>query len=124
MTTAARILIDHTHKVSVTQEHINKGIPRFSWRCPIALSIAEHIAFLTDVSGVFVNTYGATVILPKKVLWSKSMPYRAAKFIRDFHAGKPVSPFSFNVELTDNCTNLELEHILYNPINKPLPVTD
>lgn len=61
-------------RVTVTQEHIDKGIPGDSRRCPFALAIQG-------------KGYG----LP-----ANGLPEEARQFLRDFDAGRPVGPITFD----------------------------
>jgi len=81
-------------RIVVTQRDIDEGkvgekIGR-TQSCPIAQSLKRrHLPFVGVTKSGIVTIFGRLVLLPPK----------AQQFIADFDAGKPVSPFHFEVSL-------------------------
>lgn len=79
-----------TH-VNVTQEHIDRGIPKSKCSCPIALALQElgcqTIAVDTDQISYTENS--------EWVYWRT--PAKTASFIFRFDNEMPVEPFSFEL---------------------------
>lgn len=87
-----RILVD------VTQEDIEMGERRASMRCPVALAVRR------------VPELSACVVGPKDVISDSPahpngldipLPGAAIKFVLRFDSGRPVRPFSFELELPE-----------------------
>jgi hypothetical protein len=82
--------------INVTQQHIDKGEPGFSSRCPIALAVK-------DATGApWVIADGT------EIAWSFDYldPFHSFKpsdelvtFMENFDLNKPVTPFSFEAEV-------------------------
>jgi len=75
--------------ISVTEEHIKKGVKASYRTCPIALAL-EDAGF--DSPKVSVASY-----------WYQdakrlNLPLKVQKFIKDFDNGKKVRPFSFRTK--------------------------
>ena len=80
-------------KVEVTQEDINRGMPKVCDRCPIALAMRR-----AGCAFVYVE--------PHRVDWRRrgilsgkysSLPSEATRFIMAFDNAEPVQPFTFEV---------------------------
>jgi hypothetical protein len=79
-------------KITVTQEHINKGQQSNCKACPIALAVKEKY---TDPEAYILVTGSISVYLPNEGLLIYTLPKKAAKFIESFDRGLSVKPFSF-----------------------------
>jgi hypothetical protein len=82
--------------INVTQQHIDRGKRCNSERCPVALSILEVLPETSYVS-VDVRIY----VEPSDTYdyIAAESPDEVCRFTSAFDDGKPVSPFSFEVEL-------------------------
>lgn len=79
-------------KVSVTQDHIDRGLRHSAGFCPIALAMNEQHGpghLVATCESLFTNEDGV-------VAWLK-MPSEADDFIGKFDTGEPVQPFEFEV---------------------------
>lgn len=90
--------------IEVTKRDISLGIRRSSCYCPIAIATSRKIAearqtrnFTFDVAREYANYIppGMSVLDSQRV----NLPSEAIVFVRDFDNGKPVNPFSFELEL-------------------------
>lgn len=79
--------------VHVTQEDINSGIRTNCDSCPIA--IAMHRILGEPVEVVWHSAYIGSIGNCRTV----SIPRVATTFIQDFDGHRPVSPFSFDIDL-------------------------
>jgi len=78
--------------VNVEQRHIDTGLPQSPDQCPIAKALKEQHP----------REERWLVYLSIVALWPGRpipMPEKAAKFSRDFYDGKPVKPFTFELEV-------------------------
>lgn len=73
-------------KVTVTQEHIDRGTRLLSTGCPVARAIAA-LGFTNVTVG------GLTAYAGPAQRWA--LPKTARQFIEKFDGRKPVSPFTF-----------------------------
>lgn len=81
-------------KVQVTAEDIKDGLPHRCSQCPIALAIKRG----HNINDVQVAPFGHTELLFATVNGhSRPLPPGAAQFVRDFDAGRDVSPFEFDL---------------------------
>ena len=84
----------------VTSKHIAKGLSANCEECPIALSIAE-------MGFVEVNANHCTIRFSEShtsPLFSlATTPNEVRNFMDAFDTGKPVEPFSFELELECHC---------------------
>lgn len=79
------------HIIAITNEHIRKGKKGKATTCPLALGLSEHFK-----QNIFVGNQG---------FWTSSLrfndyislPKNAEQFRKDFDAGCPVLPFSFEI---------------------------
>lgn len=81
-------------KIEVTQEDIERGVPLNSCFCPIAFASSrafhcQHSLVSQDYFRVLGVGKNGRIMLPQP----------AIDFIAAFDAGKPVEPFSFEVEV-------------------------
>lgn len=83
-----------TVTVEVTRRDIVNGRRRSCRHCPIALALGRLMA--TD--NVFVGDTRAGVGETDLLF---DLPEEAVRFIRDFDACEPVSPFTFTLDLPD-----------------------
>ena len=78
--------------IDVTQEDINDGKQKSYWKCPIALALKRKtgkdyfVSYMVSLS----NDIESKLV---------PIPPLAADFIRAFDAGRPVHPFTFEIEL-------------------------
>jgi hypothetical protein len=77
--------------INVTQEDIDKGIPKECGKCPVALAIKRAGNFeFVSVDGCEIYIDGSDFACPNEVDF----------FIRDFDTGGPSAVFPFSFELT------------------------
>lgn len=77
-------------KISVTQDHIDAGLPRSPFSCPIALACQEAGLDNPGVDQVFIDAVGVHAAIPPA----------ASCFIGDFDGGRSVQPFEFEIDET------------------------
>lgn len=77
--------------VEVTQEHIDKGVRRSYYCCPIACALKEP----TAVIGSFMSVYTARIIKDGGEYESYTPSNRAIAFIKKFDKGDQVRPSTF-----------------------------
>jgi hypothetical protein len=82
--------------VSVTAEHIARGEPGDCGWCPIALAVADALPGLAYLS-IRLQDIDLRP-RPDEDLIVIGMPDEAVDFILDFDAGKPVKPFTFELD--------------------------
>jgi hypothetical protein len=75
-------------KVKVEQRHIDKGIPKSSSCCAVALAVREVVGH----EDVDVDEYSIAVAYD-----SYRAPRKVTEFIEDFDRGDVVSPFEFEL---------------------------
>ena len=78
-------------KVDVTQEDIDHGVQSDCRKCPVARAISRALGFQVEAY----STIGIWLSDSDKV----PTPAIASAFIRQFDEFKPVSPFSFDLEV-------------------------
>ncbi|AXH46556.1 hypothetical protein SEA_ROBINSPARKLES_111 [Gordonia phage RobinSparkles] len=88
-------------RVTVTQKHIDKGLPCRSYACPIAEAINDkgYVSSVTDES-VYITSKSeaARANNSDDVNWKKyTLPKSAKQFVNDFDSGKKVKPFTFEM---------------------------
>ena len=79
-------------RITVTQEHIDNGVPVDSLKCPLALAIREatkNNVWSVGVASVFSGNKGFGIVLPKS----------AREFRHRFDSNLVVQPFEFDIEL-------------------------
>lgn len=79
------------HKVSVMQEHINRGIPSTDNLCPIALAMGSLGLKEVSISAGFARY----IADDDGTVCECTLPLEANRFIHDFDDGKEVKPFIF-----------------------------
>ena len=91
-------------KINVTATDIDKGIRSDDTHCPIALAVKRALRkrkglFVTDIGIEWENK-------DERIEKLCGLPARARKFVERFDEGKPVKPFSFNIEVIEvkECT--------------------
>ncbi|AXH46555.1 hypothetical protein SEA_ROBINSPARKLES_110 [Gordonia phage RobinSparkles] len=85
-------------KVTVTQEHIDKGKPWEICNCPIALALKEK-----GFANVEVSTLAISVGKNNQALLNHySVPSIAKQFIKAFDDGQTVEPFEFETRRYNN----------------------
>jgi len=83
--------------VNVTKRDIERGAPRNSWYCPIALSMKRHKEFRKFSVVVSRSTVQVMSSLDANIS-SIQLPARAKIFITRFDRKLPVEPFKFTIE--------------------------
>ncbi len=87
-------------KVNVTQEHIDKGVPEMACSCPVAKAVAE---LLNDG---FASTDGVSLTVEDSQrhtqAFANTLPDEVLCFVSDFDHGKPVKPFSFDIQIDED----------------------
>lgn len=85
-----------TIQVEVGQELIDRGVQKDCSECPVALGISRNTGrFVTVSRGLITFSRGNSFI------GRVPTPASARAFIDDFDAGRPVSPFSFPLEVPE-----------------------
>lgn len=77
--------------VHVTQADIDAGVPSNSCGCPVALAVQRVCKPRVRVATGSMTVGQAFFVLPDV----------AFRFVADFDAGRPVAPFTFEVQLGD-----------------------
>ena len=84
--------------ISVTAEHIAKGIPGECTECPIALAIAGAFPDLAEIA-VYTNHIGIwTGYPPGRMFISVSLPEKAIAFIEAYDGIEGGQPFTFELD--------------------------
>lgn len=82
-------------KIKVEQRHIDNGIPRSAYNCPVALTIREDLsADKVQVTAVFVTARNRNDI---EFGWY-DLPKDMVSFITNFDSGVQVNPAEFEVK--------------------------
>ena len=83
-------------KIKVTQKDIEEGYRGSCYDCPIAHAVKREVK-PTSHTGLNI---GATRILHRNgCSWDTyTLPKKAQTFIKRFDGGKPVKPFTFEIE--------------------------
>ena len=76
------------YKIEITQEDIDRGMRGRSDFCPVALALRRK--WPEAEMGCFACDLGNRLVL---------VPELVSKFVEDFDSGKPVKPFTFEIEL-------------------------
>lgn len=79
-------------KISVTMDHITRGVPADPCHCPIAMAILDSPSH-DEPESIVVN--GGCISIGYKVY---KTPPIAEKFINDFDLGNTVSPIEFELD--------------------------
>lgn len=85
--------------INVTSEDISRGEPKNARCCPVAIAIGRHANWATEVTVDRYEIGFETDINCESEL--VSTPAEASEFIKDFDAGMPVQPFSFNLDIPE-----------------------
>jgi hypothetical protein len=86
-------------KITVTQEHIDKGVRVNGYSCPITLALRD-AGFVRPCVGIH------RCYVSKKRFWfgysryDGTLPSNAVEFVRNFDVCNPVEPFTFEIEMT------------------------
>jgi hypothetical protein len=98
-------------KISVTQEHIDKGEVRCALHCALVLAF-NALGFDVMVEPASVSFYSSS----GDFLGELALPIEAQYFQIDFDKGKPVQPFAFEMPgLTSDLRSLTFDFV-------PVPV--
>lgn len=76
-------------KISVKQEHIERGEREEPYACPVALAMRESLGKKVYVDRLEFLINGSVVA---------KLPKSCARFIETFDRGLPVKPFSFRIK--------------------------
>lgn len=80
-------------KITVTQEDIDKGEPRFCFKCSVAIAVTRAFGAkrtAAEEAAIFIHH-------AKGQINSFLTPSAALRFIRAFDARQPVQPFEFEL---------------------------
>lgn len=88
MTLALFSAHNFTMKITVTKEDIKKGKPEQGESCPIARAIRRQTRKKVHVGYICLEINHCEYTFPQE----------AQQFVKDFDAGKPVGPFSFETK--------------------------
>ena len=80
--------------VSLTEEHIAKGVPGEGCLCPVALAIED----CSHYRGVHVYSEVVCYELGGNRVFEVDLPDEAREFIRSFDDGDPVNPITFKLD--------------------------
>ena len=87
-------------RIEVTQDDIDAGRPNNNLSCPLALAISRAADKPASVGQCSGRTFQAgNVHATDRRFW---LPAMATLFVREFDAGKQVSPFDFELDLQTN----------------------
>ena len=82
-------------KIEVNREDIESGVRADCDLCPVALAIVRSAEVGCEVGSYFVTLFAGS---GKKMV---ELPLPAMRFIQRFDACKPVSPFTFDLEIPE-----------------------
>jgi hypothetical protein len=80
-------------KIEVTEEHIQRGQRGHACKCPVALAA-------TEAFGRQVYVHFDTIQIPDMDDLIFIASERIRQFTRDYDLSRPVTPFSFEVDMT------------------------
>ena len=80
--------------VTVTQDHIDKGVRNDCTECALALALRPHFSF--TIPGVFDS---CVVVLSGGQLKYSDLPENAEIWLRKFDLGQEVEPFEFELDI-------------------------
>jgi nitrate/TMAO reductase-like tetraheme cytochrome c subunit len=83
-------------KITVTQKDIDKGLKSSCYECPIAHALKRKVKNKIRY-GFAVNADFIDLTKDNK-WWIYALPKKAQTFIKRFDDGKPVKPFTFEIE--------------------------
>ena len=90
-------------KISVTEDHIRRGVPTDPNSCAVALALLEQVpqAFLATVSGlglsIRVSAPTDSAPLRQFVQTYANLPFSILRFAGAFDRGEAVKPFEFEL---------------------------
>lgn len=82
-------------KITVTQEHINRGIVKSAYQCPIAQALQAKKKRSVIVGPDQFSFLGNDPLQPWVNVIHYTLPKVAQKFISAFDSGIPVQPIEF-----------------------------
>lgn len=87
--------------IEVTEADIEKGAPRDGCGCPLALAISRKLDYPRCSVAL------GNAVLHGKGFYSEDIPLpeEACEFYHDFDYGRPVSPFSFTIDVPEKYIN-------------------
>jgi len=83
--------------ITVRPDHIDRGAPRASHLCPVALAIAERFGVSSRAVAIFKRH--AVILWSVDDHDSVDLPEKVVAFIDDFDAHRHVQPLSFELQL-------------------------
>lgn len=86
-------------RVDVTEQDIIQGIRNNTHFCPIARAVSRVTRFSS--SDLYVQHTRVMFCFTDAIEQATELPMKAQDFIRLFDAYKPVSPFSFDLEIPE-----------------------
>lgn len=81
--------------IHVTQEHINKGRPDNDFHCPVRYAMLSQGLSVTSVRSAYIYFGRPDATSGNKI----TTPPKVKQWLADFDDGKPVSPFTFEIDL-------------------------
>jgi hypothetical protein len=81
-------------KIEVTQQDIDKGLSNNCFLCPIAHAVKRKMN--TDCILVYCDRISVMSTIFSSYFYK--LPKKAQTFIKQFDDGKPVKPFTFEIE--------------------------
>jgi hypothetical protein len=83
--------------IQVTQKDIDKGLKSSCYECPIALAFKRKVKNQI-LFGYAVNYESIDHFTKDNKWYIYALPKKAQTFIKRFDGGKPVEPFTFEIE--------------------------
>jgi hypothetical protein len=87
--------MSETVTITVTQDHINKGVKQDCWSCPIALAIQDAMPGVICAEVLNPDLGFATIFGDDGDCGEALLPDPARHFIAEFDNGQTVHPFAF-----------------------------
>jgi nitrate/TMAO reductase-like tetraheme cytochrome c subunit len=84
-------------KIEVTQKDIDKGLRSSCYECPIAHAFKRKVKNKIRY-GFAVNADSIDLVTKDFKWYIHALPKKAQTFIKRFDDGKPVKPFTFEIE--------------------------
>lgn len=83
--------------IHITQEDIDNGVARSCIKCPIALALNRQ----AQLNFIYVDTRDrfSRCVVEYDIFKEIDLPHKAFLFMKAFDQGKPVKPFSFELEI-------------------------
>ena len=85
--------------VHVTRDHICRGDQNSLWGCPIALALQETCGWSSLIC--VISNEATDLDDSGGRIRNADLPAEAVRFIKDFDAGRDVSPFEFEIAVSE-----------------------